>query len=285
MEEIQNAGVEMQSDDELFFDPSDFPEEDGGDQSADQAEEPADEGQEGQPTEDGTTEEGQEQPPEPEDFLEVEFLDEKKSLSKEEAKSWAQKGMNHDRMKQQRDDMRSALQEQLNWRSQNQEHIDDIANLAKASGMNISSFIGAMKENLYVRQGMSRDAAKERVQRDKIQRQLDARTTFEEQKSRKENAQKDRVQREIADFSKRFPNVDVKTIPQEVFQEAASGSVSLAGAYISHLNSQLKAENERLSAEVKAYQQNEKNKMNSVGSAKTGGANAKYDDFLTGFNE
>lgn len=288
MEEIQNVCAEVTMDDELFFDPADFPDEEGGDHTAE--EEGTDGEEQGeQPTEEPAAEDGQEEAPEateaPEDYLELDFLDEKKSVSKEEAKTLAQKGLNHDRMKQQRDDMRNALQEQLNWRSQNEEHLDAIGKLAEAAGMDMAAFVQSMQENLYVRQGLSRDAAKERIEKERIQRQLDAKTRQETNEKQASEAQKTRAQREIADFAKKFPDVDVQTIPQEVFQEAASGSVSLTGAYISHLNSQLKAENERLQAEVKAYKQNEKNKKNAVGSAKTQGNKSTYDDFLRGFDD
>lgn len=289
MEETQNVGAEVAMDDELFFDPADFPDEEGGDHTAEeegtdceeQGEQPAEE----PAAEDGQPEEPEGQPEEEPEYLELDYLDEKKKVTKEEAKNLAQMGLNHDRMKQQRDDMRNALQEQLNWRSQNEEHLDAIGKLAEAAGMDMASFVQSMQENLYVRQGLSRDAAKERVEKERIQRQLDAKTRHETNEKQASEAKMMRAQREVADFERMFPEVDKKSIPESVFQEAASGAVSLTGAYISHLNSQLKAENERLKAEVKAHQQNEKNKKNAVGSAKTNGASSKYDDFLSGFNE
>lgn len=289
MEETQNVCAEVAMDDELFFDPADFPDEEGGDHTAEeegadgeeQGEQPAEE----PAAEDGQPEEPEGQPQEEPEYLELDYLDAKKKVTKEEAKNLAQMGLNHDRMKQQRDDMRNALQEQLNWRSQNEEHLDAIGKLAEAAGMDMATFVDSMKENLYVRQGLSRDAAKERVEKERIQRQLDAKTRQETNEKQASEAKMMRAQREVADFERMFPEVDKKSIPESVFQEAASGAVSLTGAYISHLNSQLKAENERLTAEVKAYKQNEKNKKNAVGSAKTQGNKSTYDDFLRGFDD
>jgi len=291
MEETMNQNVEMAGEDELFFDVADLPEADGGDHTPKAAEGPnaAEGGEASNRQEDPDPPEGA---PEGQEKLadeaqweeELNFLGQTKKVSREEGIKLMQMGLNHDRMREQRDAMRNALQEQMNWRSQNESHMQAIEELAKATNMDVPAFIASMQESMYVRNGMSRDAARERIEREKVQRQLDAKNQVDQQRAAQENAHKTRVQRETEEFAKAFPEVDVKSIPKEVFQQASAGGVSLTGAYISHLNSQLKAENERLQAEVNAYKKNEENKKIAVGSAKTQGGDAAHDSFLQGFN-
>ena len=293
MDETMNQSVEMTGEDDFFFDPEDFPEAESGDQTDEAAEETVEGEAEGTSqqqdeaaSEEGAPEEAEGTPAAGNQWEEeLNFLGQTRKVGREEGIKLMQQGLNHDRMKEQRDAMRGSLQEQLNWRQEHEENIRILQDIAKESDMNLTDFVRSMQENTYVRQGLSRDAAKERVEREALKRQLDAKTSQERQQQEQENAQKTRAQREISDFSKQFPDVDPKSIPKEVFDQAAAGGVSLTGAYISHLNSQLKAENERLKTELNAHKKNEENKRNAVGSAKTQGNDSAYDHFLRGFDE
>lgn len=282
MEENQNMSMEATDGEDLFLDAEDVLKDDGGNQTAETSEveaEPAlEEGTE--PTEDAP--ETAEEPAE--EMFDLKYMKETKQVTRQEVVELAQKGMDYDRAVQQRDSLRNSLQEQLSWRAQNEDVLNVLGDMAKQSGVELAAFVENLQENMLIKQGgLSRDAARERIEKEKLQRKLNAKEQLD-LKNKQDTMQQTRAQKEIAAFAAKYPDVDVKSIPREVFQRAVTGETSLVGAYAEHLNSRLKAENEKLQAELAAERQNKENKRKAVGSAKTDGANAKYDDFLAGFN-
>lgn len=289
MEEKQEMSMEVGTEDELFFDAEDFPTEDGDqhideDQGGEESEEgkaqeePSEDGEEGTPSEEG--------PPEgTEQLHHLKWPDGEGDFTLKEVLEFAGKGKDRERVVQQRDALRNSLQEQLSWRAQNEDVLNVLSDMAKQSNMDLSKFVESLQENMLVKSGgMTRDAARERIEKEKLQRQLKSREQAD-LKNQEAAMRQTRAQKEIEAFNAKYPDVDVKAIPKEVFQRAASGETSLIGAYTEHLNSQLHAEIKKLQAELAAEKQNKANRQKAVGSAKTDGANAKYDDFLSGFNE
>lgn len=285
MEENQTMSMEVEADEDLFFDEEDFFEEDtDGNQTEDDVSETEEETYEEDEDEPAEGDDEEELPESAEELFDLKYMKETKQVNRQEVVELAQKGMDYDRAIQQRDSLRNSLQEQLTWRANNEDTLSTIENLAKQSGVDVAEFVRNLRTNMLMKQdGLTRNEAHERILREDAEKKL-AKKEQADLKTQEATMQQTRAQKEIAAFNDRYPNVDVQTIPDEVFRRAASGEVTLSGAYAEHLNSQLNAENERLRAELAAEKQNKINKQKAVGSAKTEGANANYDDFLAGFD-
>lgn len=269
----EETNVELMDNDDLFFDPSDFEEvEETGDhteetetEEAPEAEEPASEPIE-TPVE---TEEPTETPAEPApELFDLKFLGETKQYTREEMTTLAQKGMNHDRILQQRD----ALQQ---FKSQHESVIDDLGRIAKQFGMEPADLLHSMEKNLRRQRGESDAEAEANIRAEKATRQLDAQKQVEDQ----QEAAKRRQQADIRAFEARYPNVNPQTIPQSVWDEVRKGEM-LVNAYGRYETEQLRAENRRLQQQLAVQAQNEKNKQNSLGSMKSGSQTQKKDPFL-----
>lgn len=292
MNENQNQSMEAEVTDDLFLDEDDlFADYDGGSQSADETseeEENAEEAEQTEETESAEEADGAEEATEDtaeEEMFDLKYMKETKQYTRAETKDLAERGLDYPRVKQQRDAATNALQEQLTWRSQNESVVDAVAALAKQSGVDVAEFVRNLRTNMLMKQdGLTRNEAVERILREDAEKKLAAKEQAD-LKTQEAAMKQTRAQKEITAFNEKYPDVDVKTIPQEVFQRAASGETSLIGAYAEHLNSQLNAEIKKLQAELAAEKQNKINKQKTAGSARTEGANAKYDDFLSGFNE
>ena len=286
MEENQNLSMEVEADDDLFFGEADFFDEDtDGNQTEDDVSEEEEEVSEEDEYESAEGDDEEELPESTEELFDLKYMKETKQVNRDEVIELAQKGMDYDRAIQQRDSLRNSLQEQLTWRANNEDTLSTIENLAKQSGVDVAEFVRNLRTNMLMKQdGLTRNEAHERILREDAEKKL-AKKEQADLKTQEATMQQTRAQKEIAAFNNQYPDVDVQSIPDEVFRRAASGEVTLSGAYAEHLNSQLNAENERLRAELAAEKQNKINKQKAVGSAKTEGANAKYDDFLAGFNE
>jgi hypothetical protein len=267
------TNVELMDNDDLFFDPSDFEEvEETGDhteetetEEAPEAEEPASEPIE-TPVE---TEEPAETPAEPApELFDLKFLGETKQYTREEMTTLAQKGMNHDRILQQRD----ALQQ---FKSQHESVIDDLGRIAKQFGMEPADLLHSMEKNLRRQRGESDAEAEANIRAEKANRQLKAQKQVEDQ----QEAAKRRQQADVQAFVARYPNMDYKTIPQSVWEDVRKGE-TLVNAYGRYETEQLRAENQRLQQQLAVQAQNEKNKQNSLGSMKSGSATQKTDPFL-----
>ena len=291
MYENQNQSMEAEVTDELFFDEDDlFSDDDGGSQSADETseeEETAEEAEQTEETESAEEEDEAEEATEDtaeEEMFDLKYMKETKQYTRAETKDLAERGLDYPRVKQQRDAATNALQEQLTWRSQNESVVDAVAALAKQSGVDVAEFVRNLRTNMLMKQdGLTRNEAVERILREDAEKKLAVKEQAD-LKTQEAAMKQTRAQKEIAAFNEKYPDVDVKSIPQEVFRRAASGETSLIGAYAEHLNSQLNAEIKKLQAELAAEKQNKINKQKTAGSARTEGANAKHDDFLDGLN-
>lgn len=92
-------------------------------------------------------------------------------------------------------------------------------------------------------------------------------------------------QKDLDDFVRRYPNVDIRTLPMEVQDAVFGRGETLVDAYGRYEMQQLRAENQRLQQQLSAQKQNKENKQKSLGSMQSGSATPKLDDFLQGFND
>jgi len=271
-------------DEEFGVDLSDVVSDDDGNQTEEEtSEETAEE-----PEETGEQTESQEQPEEeptqesPEELFDLKFNKEIRKVNRQEVTELAQKGLNHDRILEQRDHLQQENAELLKFKQENEAIIGLLDAAAQKSGTDRDTFLQSVRENAYVSQGLSRDAAHERVLREDAEQRLSRSEKLEAERNRSQQSQQEQEQarqQDIDRFLKLYKNVDPGTIPKEVWDDVRNGE-TLVSAYGRYENRQLAESNRKLQESINALKQNEKNKQKSIGSAKTEGKETAKDPFL-----
>lgn len=280
-EETQTMSEEL--DDEYDVDLSDLDlSEDSGNQTDEQQEEQEEKPDEAEHHDEIGQEAQQDTPPE---TFELKFNKETRKVTLDEMTTLAQKGLNHDRILAQRDEMRSELDELRHYRDENAESFSALQEAAAAAGIDVPTFLRSLRENAYVSQGLSRETAKERVLREDAEKKL---AGAQEREKKAKSQEKNEIERQneqkkdIEKFLSTYKGVDPESIPQEVW-DAVRGGESLVSAYGRYETQQVIEENRRLQGQIKAMEQNEKNKQASVGSVKADGKEFGKDPFLAAF--
>lgn len=222
-------------------------------------------------------EETTETPVQDEPFLNIRFNHEDKALTREEAVTMAQKGMNYDNL--------NTKYNQLNG---------EIERLAQMNGMNVTDYLKSlndMQTNFAINKEMQelkqqypntdeallKEIATKRVA-DKQQNQLTNETKLKEQEA---EARRNEIERQVNVFQRKYPNVNPQTLDQRVYDLMGEGYTMLE-AYneyreeIAHAQAieQQKKENVK-----KANENNSKKGLGNVGNV----GNVDNDDFLNGF--
>lgn len=188
-------------------------------------------------------------------------------VSREEVIALAQKGMDYDRIKAERDSFKADAPTMQRYREQE----TFLKDLADKSGITVDALI----ENVRVRMAMDQDSsltedqARAKVKADAAARQQPAEEKVEEKA--KEPSPEERRQAMFASFVQAYPDVKADSIPKEVW-ETAGRTFDLVGAYRDH-------ELRELRKEVETLRQNNKNKERSTGSRKSVGATTPKDPF------
>lgn len=278
----EETNVELMDDDFLGFDDADFAdsEADGNQTGAEETEnttaesqqstQPAEAGEQAPPDDPGN---GQEAP----ELFELNWLGQTQKHTREEMIALAQKGMDRDRILQQRD----AAQQ---FRTQNEGVINDLGRVAKLFGLEPAALVSTMEANLLRQQGKTQAEAEAIIRANRADRELQAYHSQEETARQQQAAAQERQQRDIREFIQKYPGVDAKTIPGSVWQAVQKGE-TLVSAYGQYQMQQLQAENQRLQQQLAAKAQNEANQQKSLGSMQSGTADLKQDDFLSGFDQ
>ena len=275
-------------DEEFGVDLSDLVSEDDGNQTEEEtSEETAEANEEEQePSEEPEEPAGQpeaeptkEQKEEPEELFDLKFNKEIRKVSRQEVTELAQKGLNHDRILEQRDHLQQENAELLKFKQENEAIIGLLDAAAQKSGTDRNTFLQSVRENAYVSQGLSRDAAHERVLREDAEQRLSRTEKADAEKQQAQQGQELARQQDIERFLKLYKDVDPNTIPKEVWDDVRNGE-TLVSAYGRYENRQLAESNRKLQESINALKQNEKNKQKSIGSAKTEGKETAKDPFL-----
>lgn len=275
-------------DEEFGVDLSDLVSEDDGNQTEEEtSEETAEANEEEQePSEEPEEPAGKpeaeptkEQKEEPEELFDLKFNKEIRKVSRQEVTELAQKGLNHDRILEQRDHLQQENAELLKFKQDNEAIIGLLDAAAQKSGTDRNTFLQSVRENAYVSQGLSRDAAHERVLREDAEQRLSRTEQLEAAKDKGQQEQEQARQQDIERFLKLYKDVDPNTIPKEVWDDVRNGE-TLVSAYGRYENRQLAESNRKLQESINALKQNEKNKQKSIGSAKTEGKETAKDPFL-----
>ena len=195
------------------------------------------------------------------------------------------KGYDYDRVREQRDAAVRQMEEKESQYQQRDELLQTLENVAKQAGTDVAGVVKRLRINLYRGNGSTEAEAMARVEKEDAEAKLQAMQKQANQARQAQEQRQSRAQQEFMEFHKRFPDVKIQDIPQDVIRKSASGEMSLAGAYQVHLYDQLKAENQRLQQTIDARKQNEENRQKSLGSARSAGSGEKEDPFLSGFTE
>lgn len=273
-------------DEEFGVDLSDLVSEDDGNQTEEETseeaaeaneeeQEPSEEPEEpaGQPEAEPTKEQKEEE------LFDLKFNKEIRKVSRQEVTELAQKGLNHDRILEQRDHLQQENAELLKFKQDNEAIIGLLDAAAQKSGTDRNTFLQSVRENAYVSQGLSRDAAHERVLREDAEQRLSRTEKADAEKQQAQQGQELARQQDIERFLKLYKDVDPNTIPKEVWDDVRNGE-TLVSAYGRYENRQLAESNRKLQESINALKQNEKNKQKSIGSAKTEGKETAKDPFL-----
>ena len=183
----------------------------------------------------------------------------------DEVLTLANKGMDYDGVREDRDNLRDFLGE-----------------LAKSSSMSVEELIDSTRARMLVQQResegkpISETEALFLVQRERADKK--AARAAEAAKADEQNRN-----RMISDFIAEFPDVQATEIPAKVWAESRETG-NLAAAYRKYANSQKDAEIKRLRKENETLKQNKKNKERSTGSMRSTGANSTADPFEEGWN-
>lgn len=171
------------------------------------------------------TQQTEQQPAQP--FLKIKHLDKEYDLSPDDAKTYAQKGFDYDRVREKYDGAKPVL--------------SFVEELAKEAGyQDVNQYLEAAKEykkqeqlNKLVEQNIPEDVAKEIMENRQFREQY---KTKEQQLKEQE-----RQTKEFDLFMKSYPEVKSDQIPENVWTEFQGGK-SLVDAYAKHENSLLKQE-------------------------------------------
>lgn len=199
-------------------------------------------------------------------------------VPREKMTELAQKGMDYDRVRQQRDAARAFQQE-------NESTIASLKALAESvsPGMTISDLIDRMRVNMLVAQDVPEAVATERVARENAERMLREKSDAESAEATK----KERVNAEIRDFQAKYPGVDVSEREiREMSGDLAAG-MSFVEAYQKRQLQGKESALESLRRQLEAEKKNNQNRASSPGSQSDAGSpktSNAFDEFIGAFN-
>ena len=205
----------------------------------------------------------------------LKHLGEVKEVSRDEVVTLAQKGLNYDHIRTERDEARAKREEYEAFLKEiaDPQHlsIDDLMDSTRAKVL-------ARRENI------DESVALGRIKNERDRKAIEAERN-KQLSTEKEKAEAEQKRQEgFVAFAKAHPDVDVKSIPQPVW-DAVRGGQTLLEAYSSHEQQIIKAENAELKRKLEAFEQNAKNKERSTGSKSSAGSKQTKDKFFDGWDE
>lgn len=211
---------------------------------------------------------------------------EERTYTREEVISLAQKGADYDRVKDQLATSRQTTTELQTKLDSQQEAMEVLSDLAKDTGVDIPALLDNLRIGLLKkRDGLSEDAARERLLRIKAEKENETLKAAAKPAEQAEDG-KQKAQRDLAQFRKDFPNVE---LTQELMDKLLPGvqeGYSLTDSYRQYDAQQKDARIAELERQLAAEKQNKENRVSSPGSQKdSGGKRTKddFNDFMTAF--
>lgn len=192
-----------------------------------------------------------------EPFLKIKHLDKEYDLTLDDAKTYAQKGFDYDRIREKYDSSKPVL--------------SFVEELAKDAGyQDVNQYLEAARE--WKRQQQLEELTSNNIPED-IAKEIMENRQFREQYKIKEAQiqEQERQTKEYDLFLKSYPDVKADQIPEEVWNEFTSGK-SLVDAYAKYENNLLKQELAKYRETEAAKQKNAENSQASTGSVTGQGA-------------
>lgn len=212
---------------------------------------------------------------------------EERQVSREEMITLAQKGADYDRVKaavEQAKSDNTALKEQ---NAKMQEAYDLLDTLAGESKITVPELLRVFRVNRLKGQGLSEDAARERVAREDAERELQT-LKAQQQKAAQPKPGGDRAKREVEEFRKTYPDVQITEALVDSLMDDVRAGMTMTQAYQKQEAAKKDEEIRRLTAELEAERKNKENRASSPGSQKDGGAKrakTQFDAFFASFDD
>lgn len=203
-----------------------------------------------------------EQAEEREQLFELKHYGQVHKVNRDEVVVLAQKGMDYDNVRTERDISRTKYAELEGF----------LQELAAPNGWSIEQLMDHTRATVLAeREGIDQGVALQRVQLDRDRKALELQQKQAEAEKQAKSQEDQRINGSFARFVQEYPDVDPKTIPKEVWDEFSQGN-DLAGSYARWENKQIKQQLQEAQAKIAAQEQNEKNKERSTGSQQSAGA-------------
>lgn len=243
-------------------------------------------------TEDGN---GQEKPQEPhqEQKFAIKVNKESREVGLSEMTELAQKGADYDRVKGQLATARDDLEKVKAQFEESRKISDLLKRIAEDIGVPEEDMLRRVHINWRMNKGESEKEAIAHIESENAKRELNELKERQNQEKANSDSVQERASREIAEFRKEYPDVELTKELVEKLMPDVQGGTSLTNAYRKieaarkdEEANALRAEIEKLQRQLKAEQQNKKNRSNSPGSqTDAGGRNAKsdFDEFAEAF--
>ena len=198
---------------------------------------------------------------------------EERSYTRDEVIALAQKGADYDRVK-----------EKLGTQQQT---VDALADVAKTMGVEIPVLLENLMINALVKkEGLSEDVARERIMRQKAEKENTALKQAATAGHAEEETSQQRAQREIAEFRKAYPDIPLTDELLKALMPDVQKGVSFKDAYERREQVRKDERIKELEAQLEAEKQTNTNRAASPGSQKdSGGRREKtdFDDFVSAF--
>ena len=212
--------------------------------------------------------------PAKEPTIHVKHLDEEKDLTLDEARTWAQKGMDYDRVKEKWDNAKDVY--------------EFISQQAKSANMNPKDFINFLRTEQKKQSGMTDDEAKRTVELENRESEIavkEAEKQEHEAEAKRESESKaaldSKKKADLDAFASKYPDVAkdaAKLITKDMWKRVGDGE-SLITIWQEHVIEQLTTEKE-------SAEKNVENSGHTTGSVTTsGGENMKKDPMALGWDD
>lgn len=219
------------------------------------------------------------------DTFTIKVNKEERTVSREEMITLAQKGADYDRVKaaaEQAKTDNTALREQ---NAKMQEAYNLLTELAGESKITVPELLRVFRVNRLKGQGLSEDAAKERVAREDAERELQSLKA--QQEAAKNKPENDRAKREVEEFRKLYPDVALTEELVASLVDDVQAGMSMAQAYQKREMAKRDEEIRSLKAQLEADKKNRENRASTPGSQKDSGAKRaknQYDAFFGAYD-
>ena len=263
---------EIEDGDGLFDDLTE--DEDEPDEAEEQTSDEAEEG-------DGKEGEKETETDKPAQTLRVKYNGEEREITVEEAITLAQKGMNYDKVAEERDRLRGhekATRVMENFARLNNMSLDEYADFLETQQKTVSiqrEMQDIQTKHPDVPDDLAREIAELRAEtkRKELEAQEEARRKEEEAAA----------QKPWLDFIREYPSMkDIKDLPEDVLDGIKSG-LTPTEAMLRHERREKEKEIEELRKQLETQEKNKANKRKAVGSAASNAASKSSEPFLEGF--